>query len=65
MAPMGTTQSELDRARSLIFAAKEVAAKDVLLAIGEQIEEGDRELVAQWISAHIESTRKLTRGRPF
>jgi tetratricopeptide (TPR) repeat protein len=37
------TQSELDRARSLIFAAKEVAAKEVLLAIGEQIEDGDRD----------------------
>jgi DNA-binding GntR family transcriptional regulator len=34
-------------------------------AIAAAIEEGDRELVAQWISAHIESTRKLTRRRPF
>src|SRR4051794_39837591 len=36
-------QSELERARSLIFAAKEEAAKEVLLAIGEQIEDGDRD----------------------
>lgn len=33
--------NELERARSLIFAAKEEAAKEVLMAIGEQIEDGE------------------------
>ena len=36
-------QDELDRARQLIFAAKEEAAKDLLLSLGPQIEEADRD----------------------
>jgi tetratricopeptide (TPR) repeat protein len=38
-----TFLGDLDRARRLIFAADEVAAKEVLLALGEQIEERDRD----------------------
>jgi tetratricopeptide (TPR) repeat protein len=34
---------ELERARSLIFAAKEEAAKEVLLALGETVEAGERD----------------------
>src|SRR5215813_12487092 len=34
---------DLDRARQLIFAAKEEAAKDLLLSLGPQIEEADRD----------------------
>jgi DNA-binding GntR family transcriptional regulator len=34
-------------------------------AIAAAIEDGDRELVAQWVAAHIESTRKLTRPQRF
>ncbi len=36
-------QGELDRARQLIFAAKEEAAKDLLLSLGPQIEAADRD----------------------
>ena len=39
---MGTTD-ELERARSLIFAAKEEAAKDLLVPLGEGIEDGERD----------------------
>ncbi len=38
-----TVVSDLERARRLIFAADEVAAKDLLLSLGGQIEEGDRD----------------------
>jgi tetratricopeptide (TPR) repeat protein len=38
-----TVESELERARHLIFAADEVAAKELLLSLGEQIEELDRD----------------------
>jgi hypothetical protein len=38
-----TIDSDLARARRLIFAADEVAAKDVLLALGDRIEEADRD----------------------
>lgn len=34
---------ELDRARQLIFAAEEVAAKDLLVGLGEQIDDGERD----------------------
>src|SRR5690349_2191672 len=34
---------ELDKARSLIFAAEEEAAKDLLIPLGEGIEDGDRD----------------------
>src|SRR6476660_7745756 len=34
---------ELERARSLIFAAKEEAAKDLLVPLGEGIEDGERD----------------------
>jgi hypothetical protein len=34
---------ELDRARQLIFAADEVTAKDLLVGLGEQIEDGERD----------------------
>src|SRR5215217_7699816 len=36
-------EAELQRARSLIFAAKEEAAKDLLIPLGEGIEDGDRD----------------------
>jgi tetratricopeptide (TPR) repeat protein len=36
-------QDELDRARQLIFAAKEEAAKDLLLSLGQRIEVADRD----------------------
>src|SRR5690349_4760506 len=36
-------QAELERARSLIFAAKEEAAKDLLIALGESVEDGERD----------------------
>ena len=39
---MGATH-ELERARSLIFAAKEEAAKDLLVPLGEGIEDGERD----------------------
>src|SRR5690348_12660818 len=35
--------AELERARSLIFAAKEEAAKDVLIALGESVGDGTRD----------------------
>jgi hypothetical protein len=38
-----TIVSDLERARRLIFAADEIAAKELLLSIGEQIEEFDRD----------------------
>jgi tetratricopeptide (TPR) repeat protein len=38
-----TIVSDLERARRLIFAADEVAAKELLLSLGEQIEEFDRD----------------------
>jgi hypothetical protein len=38
-----TIDGDLARARRLIFAADEVAAKDVLLSLGERIEEADRD----------------------
>ena len=38
-----TILADLDRTRRLIFAADEVAAKEVLLALGQQIEERDRD----------------------
>jgi hypothetical protein len=38
-----STSGELDRARSLIFAADEQAAKDLLIALGEQIEDGEQD----------------------
>jgi tetratricopeptide (TPR) repeat protein len=38
-----TIDSDLERARRLIFAADEVAAKDLLLSLGDQIEELDRD----------------------
>ena len=38
-----TIVSELGRARQLIFAADEEAAKQLLLSLGEQIEEADRD----------------------
>jgi hypothetical protein len=38
-----TIVSDLDRARRLIFAADEEAAKDLLLTLAEQIEEADRD----------------------
>jgi hypothetical protein len=38
-----TIVGDLDRARRLIFAADEEAAKDLLLSLGEQIEEADRD----------------------
>lgn len=37
---------ELDRARQLIFAADEVAAKELLIGLGEQLEDGDRDDLA-------------------
>ena len=36
-------RDELDRARHLIFAADEVAAKELLVGLGEQIEDGERD----------------------
>ncbi len=38
-----TIVSDLERARRLIFAADEIAAKELLLSLGEQIEELDRD----------------------
>ena len=38
-----TIDSDLERARQLIFAADEIAAKELLLSLGEQIEEFDRD----------------------
>jgi hypothetical protein len=38
-----TVAGELERARRLIFAAQEIAAKELLLTLGEQIEEADRD----------------------
>ena len=38
-----TIVSDLERARRMIFAADEVAAKELLLSLGEQIEEFDRD----------------------
>ena len=38
-----TIESELERARQLAFAADEIAAKELLLSLGEGIEEGDRD----------------------
>ncbi|MDT5186108.1 MAG: hypothetical protein QOI29_4266 [Mycobacterium sp.] len=38
-----TIVSDLDCARQLIFAADEIAAKELLLSLGEQIEEFDRD----------------------
>jgi tetratricopeptide (TPR) repeat protein len=38
-----TIVSDLERARRLIFAADEIAAKELLLSLGEQIEEFDRD----------------------
>ena len=40
---MGTSERECERARSLIFAAKEEAAKDLLVPLGEGIEDGERD----------------------
>ncbi len=40
---MGATEGELERARSLIFAAKEEAAKDLLIPLGEGIEDGEHD----------------------
>jgi hypothetical protein len=40
---MGATEGELERARSLIFAAKEEAAKDLLIPLDEAIEDGQRD----------------------
>jgi hypothetical protein len=40
---MVTIDSDLQRARRLIFAADEIAAKELLLSLGEQIEERDRD----------------------
>ena len=38
-----TVVSDLERARQLIFAADEIAAKELLLSLGGQIEELDRD----------------------
>jgi len=38
-----TVVSDLERARRLIFAADEIAAKELLLSLGGQIEELDRD----------------------
>ena len=38
-----TIVSDLERARRLVFAADEIAAKELLLSLGEQIEEFDRD----------------------
>jgi hypothetical protein len=38
-----TIVSDLERARRLIFAADEIAAKELLLSVGEQIEEFERD----------------------
>jgi len=38
-----TIVSDLERARRLIFAADEIAAKELLLSLAEQIEEFDRD----------------------
>jgi hypothetical protein len=38
-----TPEGEIARARSLIFAAKEETAKDLLVALGETIEDGERD----------------------
>ena len=38
-----TIESELERARHLAFAADEIAAKELLLSLGEGIEDGDRD----------------------
>jgi hypothetical protein len=42
---------DLVRARQLIFAAREEAAKDLLIALGEQIEDGERDDVLMEIFA--------------
>ena len=38
-----TIVGDLERARQLIFAADEEAAKEVLLSLGDRIEEADRD----------------------
>src|SRR5687768_9438987 len=44
MGPEDTSPAdELERARSLIFAAKEESAKDILIALGEATEDSERD----------------------
>ncbi len=44
---------DLDRARQLTFAAKEEAAKDLLLSLGPQIEEADRDDLMMEVLAQL------------
>lgn len=46
-------QAELDRARELIFAAKEEAAKDLLLSLMPQVEEVDRDDLMMEVLAQL------------
>lgn len=46
-------QAELDRARELIFAAKEEAAKDVLLSLMPHVEEADRDDLMMEVLAQL------------
>ncbi|MDT5246313.1 MAG: hypothetical protein QOD36_3689, partial [Mycobacterium sp.] len=48
-----TIVSDLERARRLIFAADEVAAKELLLSLGEQIEEIDRDDLLMEVYAQL------------
>src|SRR6478752_7730207 len=45
--------ADLDRARQLIFAAKEEAAKELLLSLGPQIEEADRDDLMMEVLAQL------------
>ena len=45
--------ADLDRARQLIFAAKEEAAKDLLLSLIPQIEEADRDDLMMEVLAQL------------
>ncbi len=48
-----TIVSDLERARRLIFAADEIAAKELLLSLGEQIEELDRDDLLMEVYAQL------------
>lgn len=48
-----TIVGDLERARRLIFAADEIAAKELLLSLGEQIEELDREDLLMEVYAQL------------
>jgi tetratricopeptide (TPR) repeat protein len=48
-----STPADLDRSRELIFAANEEAAKELLLSLGSQIEEADRDDLMMEVFAQL------------